>query len=93
LGRRCPINATIETDKTNHVMRNIALKTISYAFGAAVVAQFTVLLAGMCVFGFHFAQWAEWQGRIVGAVSTLAGIASAPIGLRLALHKERQPAK
>ena len=66
------------------------LKAITYAFGASVAASLAVLLVGACVFGFQFAQWAEWEGRLVGVVGTIAGIAGAVIGLWIALSTERR---
>jgi len=62
------------------------LKAIGYAFGAAVVASLGVLLVGACLFGFRFAEWAEWEGRIVGLLGTMAGIAGAVVGLKMALR-------
>jgi hypothetical protein len=49
-----------------------------------------VLLVGMCVFGFQLVEWAEWQGRIVGLVATIAGVAGAVIGVQIALRAERR---
>ncbi len=46
----------------------------------------SVLLVGACVFGFRFAEWAEWQGGFVGLVGTLAGVAGAVVGLKMALR-------
>jgi hypothetical protein len=66
------------------------LKAIGYAFGASVAASLIVLLVGMCVFGVELAKWAEWQGRIAGVVGTLAGVAGAGIGLRIALRTQRR---
>jgi hypothetical protein len=59
-------------------------KPIGYAVGAAFAASIVVLLAGMLLFGFDLGQWAEWEGRAVGVVGTIAGVAGAVIGLRLA---------
>jgi membrane protein DedA with SNARE-associated domain len=69
------------------------LKIISSSFAAAVLASFAALFVGMCVFGFRFAEWAEWQGRIVGLLATIAGIVGAVIGLGLALRIERRKQK
>jgi hypothetical protein len=66
------------------------LKAIGYAFGASVAGSLGVLLVGMCVFGFQLVEWAEWQGRIVGLVATIAGVAGAVIGVKIALRAERQ---
>lgn len=62
------------------------LKAIEYAFGGAIVASVGVLLVGACVFGFHVTQWVEWEGRFVGIVSVLGGVAGAVAGLRWALR-------
>jgi len=59
-------------------------KTIEYAFGASIVASFGVLLVGACVFGFQFSQWTEWEGRLVGVVAMIGGVAGAIVGLRMA---------
>jgi hypothetical protein len=66
------------------------LKAIGYAAGVSVAASLGVLLAGACVFGFQLAQWAEWQGRLVGVVGMIAGVAGAVVGLRMALRAERK---
>jgi hypothetical protein len=66
------------------------LKAIAYACGASVAASLGVLLVGACVFGLQFAQWAEWQGRLVGVVGTIAGVAGAVVGLRAAFRTERR---
>lgn len=65
------------------------LKAIEYAFVASVVASFGVLLVGACVFGFRFTQWAEWEGRLVGVVGMIGGVAGAVVGLRMALHPKQ----
>jgi len=62
------------------------LKAIGYAFGASVAASLSVLLVGVCLFGFRFTDWAEWEGRIVGLVGTVAGVAGAVVGLKMALR-------
>lgn len=59
-------------------------KPIGYSFGAGAAASLAVLLIGMCVFGVQFS---EWEGRFVGAVGTIAGIAGAVVGLRLSRKK------
>ncbi|PYK96343.1 MAG: hypothetical protein DME19_19975 [Verrucomicrobia bacterium] len=69
------------------------LKAIGYSFGAAIAASFIVLLVGLCVFGFQFSQWPEWEGRIVGAAGTIGGVAGAVVGLRLAFRAERRVVK
>jgi glucose uptake protein GlcU len=66
------------------------LKAIEYAVGASMVASIGVLLVGACVFGFHFTQWAEWEGRLVGVVAMIGGIAGAVVGLRMAFRPKRR---
>ena len=61
-------------------------KVIACSFGAAVVASMSVLFVGACVFGFRFAEWTEWEGRWVGIVGTVAGVAGAVVGLKLVWH-------
>ena len=63
-------------------------KVIGYSFGAAVVASLSVLLIGSCVFGFRFDEWAEWEGRFVGLLGTVAGVAGAFVGLKMALRPQ-----
>jgi len=65
-------------------------KAIGYAFGVSVAASLAVLLVGACMFGFQLARWAEWQGGLLGAVGTIAGVAGAVIGLRMASRAEQQ---
>ena len=65
-------------------------KAIGYAFGVSVAASFAALLVGACMFGFQLAHWAEWQGGLLGAVGTIAGIAGAVIGLRMASRADRR---
>ena len=62
------------------------LKAIEYALGASLISSFAVLFAGSCVFGFRFAEWLEWQGRLVGMVAVIGGVAGAIFGLRMALR-------
>lgn len=68
-------------------------KMISYPFAAAVAASLVILFLGLMVFGFAPAQWAEWQGRIVGVFGTLAGIAGSVAGVLMASHDERHAIK
>jgi hypothetical protein len=72
---------------------SITGKAFAYAFSAAIIASCGVLLAGACVFGFEFARWEEWEGRVVGAVATTAGVGGAIVGLLLALRSAGRPAK
>jgi len=62
------------------------LKVIGCSFGASIAASLSVLLLGACVFGFRFAEWAEWQGGFVGVAGTVAGVAGAVVGLKMALR-------
>lgn len=62
------------------------VRAIEYAFGASIVSSFGVLFIGACMFGFQFAQWAEWEGRLVGVVGVIGGVAGAIVGLRMALR-------
>jgi hypothetical protein len=64
-------------------------KVIGYAFAASVAASLAVLLVGACMFGFQLAHWTESQGRLFGVLGTIAGVAGAVIGLRIALRPER----
>ena len=61
-------------------------KAIGYAFGASIAASLGVLLVGAFVFGSRLAEWAEWEGRTVGLVSTVAGVAGAVVSLKRALR-------
>ena len=63
------------------------LNVIGYSFGASVAASLSVFLIGACVFGFQLAEWTEWEGRIVGLVGTVAGVAGAVVGLKMALRR------
>lgn len=69
------------------------LKAIAYSFGAAVGGALVVLLVGMCVFGFQLVQWAEWEGRTIGVIATIAGVAGASIGLLIALRARHRTDK
>ena len=69
------------------------LKMIGHSVGAVVAASLVVLLIGMFVFGFQFAQWTEWEGRVVGMAGTIAGAAGAVVGLLIALRAERRANK
>ena len=70
-----------------------AVKLISYPFVAAVAASLAILFLGLAVLGFAPAQWAEWQGRVVGVYGTLAGIAVAVAGVLMPSHDERRAIK
>ena len=64
------------------------LKVIGYSLGASIAASLSALLIGACVFGFWWAEWAEWEGRFVGLVCTVAGVAGAVVGLKMALRTQ-----
>ena len=66
------------------------MKLTGWAAGLAVAASLGVLLVSACLFGFRLADWTEWQGRIAGVVCTVAGVAGALVGLRVALRAERR---
>jgi hypothetical protein len=68
-------------------------KMVGYAFASAIAASLLVLLVGMALFGFQLSQWAEWEGRLVGVVGTVAGNAGAAGGLWLARRAQRQAVK
>ena len=63
-------------------------RMIGLPFGAAVAASIAVFLLGMCVFGFRPSEWDEWQGRIVGVLSTVAAVAAAAFGVRIESRPE-----
>ena len=69
------------------------LNVIAYSCGVAVAASSLVLLFAMVLLGFQLNQWAEWEGRIVGAMGTIAGVAGAVVGLLIGLRAERQTVK
>lgn len=60
------------------------LTAIEYAFVVSLIASFTVLGVAGFMFGFQLRQWAEWQGILVGVTATIAGVAGAVFGLRIA---------
>jgi hypothetical protein len=66
------------------------LKVIGYSLGASVAASLGVLLVGACVFGFQFTEWAEWEGRFMGVVGTIAGVVGAVVGLKMALRAQQR---
>ena len=61
---------------------------VGFAFGIAVAASLVVLLAGAIAFGFRVDRWTESQGRLIGVLGTLAGIAGAALGVWLARRAE-----
>ena len=64
-----------------------ALTAIEYAVVVSLLASFGVVLIGSLLFGFQVSRWAEWQGILVGLIGTVAGIAGAVVGCRMALGK------
>ena len=89
---RCAAQNHNNKNRKEHVMSRSSgvLKMMGYPFGAAVAASLIVLLIGVCVFGFQFT---EWEGRFVGVVGTIAGIAGAVVGLLLASRAEQRGVK
>lgn len=69
------------------------LKMIRYPVGIALGASLVVLAVGLCAFGFQLSQWAEWEGGIVGIAGTIAGVAGAAVGFKIALRAERREIK
>jgi hypothetical protein len=65
------------------------LRRIEYGLIGTVGASFGVLLIGACLFGFQFAQWAEWEGGLVWILGTVAGIAGAVVGSRISKRAEQ----
>lgn len=71
-------------------MQDRQLEAIKYAFVCAMIASFSVLALGGLFFGFHFSQWSEWQGGLVGVTGSIAGVAGALFGVFTALdHPSR----
>src|SRR5262245_15309180 len=66
------------------------IKVIGYSVGAGLAGSITMLVLGVCLLGFKFWGWAEWEGKIIGAAATIAGAGGAAIGLLAALSGERQ---
>jgi hypothetical protein len=65
-------------------------RVVGYSFGCAAAASLLVPLFGIALFGF---QLTENQGRFLGAIATLAGIAGAILGMKAAFHKNRSALK
>jgi len=64
------------------------LQVAEFAFVCCALASFGVVGIAGLLFGFQFANWSEWQGRLVGVTATIAGVVSAAIGIRMALDAE-----
>ena len=62
------------------------LEAIEYAFVCSMIASFGVMTVAGLFFGFHLSQWSEWQGRLVGVIGSVAGIAGALFGVFAAIH-------
>lgn len=69
------------------------VRLIGLPFGAAAAASIVVLLLGMGVFGFRLSEWDEGQGRIIGVLSTVAAVAAAAFGVRIALRAASRDSK
>lgn len=69
--------------------QEVNIRAAAYGFGAATASSLIVLFAGLCVFGFNWAFWHEWQGRIVGIAVTAAAIGGAALGLWMASRSQR----
>lgn len=67
-----------QTSKTGAV---IAFAAIGAFFGS-----FAALAIGAALFGLDFSAWTEWQGRVIGAAGTAAGVVGAVIGLKMAMR-------
>ena len=57
--------------------------SIEYAFVTSIIASFSVVGIAGFLFGFQLGQWTEWQGILVGATATIAGVIGAWFGLRM----------
>ena len=57
------------------------LDAITYAFVCSILASFSVVAVAGLFFGFQISQWSEWQGRLVGVIGSMAGIAGALFGV------------
>ena len=71
----------------------VILKAMACSLGAAVGGSLAALLVGMCLFGFHVVHWTESQGRTIGIIATIAGVAGASLGLLIALRVGRRTDK
>ena len=81
----------IASSLRSHVKsQEVITRAAAYGFGAATASSLIVLFAGLCVFGFNWAFWHEWQGRIVGIAVTAAAIAGAVLGLWMASRTQRR---
>lgn len=63
------------------------LTAIEYAFAVSLLASFGTVGVGGLLFGFQPSQWAEWQGILIGVIATIAGVAGAVAGVRMAFAR------
>jgi hypothetical protein len=63
------------------------LMSIEFAFVTATIATFGAIGIGGLFFGFQMGKWTEWQGILVGAAATVAGLTGAALGLRLSFEE------
>ena len=59
------------------------LMSIEFAFVAAIIASFGVVVIAGFLLGFQLDHWTEWQGVLVGSIATIAGVIGAGLGLRM----------
>lgn len=62
---------------------NIFAFNVFAAIGA-LAASLAVLALGAVIFGPELSQWAEWKGRVIGVLGTIAGVGGAAAGFQLA---------
>lgn len=70
------------------IMRNQHRKfeAIKYAFVSSMIATFSVMAAAGLFFGLHLSEWSERQGKLVGVIGSIAGVAGAFFGALTALN-------
>ncbi len=66
------------------------LKMIGYPFASALALSLMVILVAMALLGFDFT---EREGRWVGVIGTIGGVAGAVIGLKIAHRREHKRSK
>ena len=83
------ISVRLSDDRNEGTMerRVQALTAIEYALVVSLLASFGVVVIGGLLFGFQLSRWAEWQGILVGGIGTIAGVAGAVTGCRMAMRK------